>query len=302
MKIQMNLKNWSIPVIVGAASCIALVAWTGNPQLPGGEQSRFQDTIPSNKRNGDARKSTTRDFDKELQQLEDARKQLEEAKNIDFEKMKKDIEESIKKIDFEKIQLEAQAAMQKIDIEKMQKDIQASLKEIDLQKIEKDIQLAMEEVSKIDKEKMRAELEKAKEEIRKIDKEEMRRSLEEIKKIDMTQIAKELEEAKSEMAKAKIELDGEKLNLKKELEKAHVELDKAKASLKLYQEMVYAMEKDGLLDTSKDYTVTHNKGEITVNGKVLDKALTEKYSKYFNQEKEETIIKKRDGSLNIEQN
>lgn len=303
MKIQSQLKKWSVPGILGIASFLALVAWSGNPPLSGGETVRFQDTIPTEKRSDDSRKSPSRDFDRELEQLEKASYQMKAFSDKDFEEMRKNIERSIKEIDLQKIELEVQAALQKVNIEKIQKDVENAMKEINTEKIEKDIEMAMKEVAAIDKQELIKELEQAKAEIKKAtNNDEFKKAFQEIKAIDMKEISKEMEEAKKEMANIKINLESEKMNIRKELEEAHSGIEKARKTMKGYQEMVYDMENQGLLKTSEDYVIEFRAGVISVNGKKLDEAQNRKYQKYFGDEKGTKTIKKTSGDLIIEDN
>jgi hypothetical protein len=109
--------------------------------------------------------------------------------------------------------------------------------------------------------------------------------MQKIKEINKEELQKELNNAKAEIAKMKEELTLEKLDLKKEMEKAHIGIVKAKEELKGYQEMIYAMEKDGLLDTKKGYSILYKDGELFINDKKQPKEVADKYRKYFRKDK-----------------
>ncbi len=103
---------------------------------------------------------------------------------------------------------------------------------------------------------------------------------------------------KKEMSRVKEELKLEKLDMKETMTRAYTEIDKAKEELKGYQEMIYTMEKDGLLNTKEDYTIEYRQGELSINGKKQSTEITSKYKKYF--KKDMMTIKKHDGDLKID--
>ena len=97
MKVRSTFLNWGIPVIT-LALLIVLVAWAGNPQNPQGNSSTQQDTIPTKKRNKSTREAGERDLDKELRQLDKAKEELETLSDKDWDKIRREVEESIKNI------------------------------------------------------------------------------------------------------------------------------------------------------------------------------------------------------------
>ncbi|MGZ5255629.1 MAG: hypothetical protein ACXWCT_14555, partial [Flavitalea sp.] len=99
------------------------------------------------------------------------------------------------------------------------------------------------------------------------------------------------------MEKAKQEMKENKFDMENEIKNAKVEIENARKDLLGYQEMVYAMEEDGLLSTKQDYTIEHRNGEIIINGKPLNEASANKYKKYF--KNKDLVIKKKDGKINI---
>jgi hypothetical protein len=291
MKIQHAFSRWTIPAVAVILSGIALVSWTGSPKHTQQAQHQKQDTVPSKK------SRNNRDLDRELRQLEEAQKNLQRFSERDFEKMQEDIQKSIEKINVEAIELQAEQALKQVDLEKMQKEIQESLSKIDFDKIERDIQEAMEQ-SEEDMKDLREELQKARTEVQQhFNSEFFRKEMEELKKVNMDDVKKEMQEVKKELEKVKVELDKEKLDIKKELDKAQIELGKAQTELKGYQEMIYSMEADGLLDTKNDYTIEFNNNELTIDGKKQSSAVTEKYKKYF--KKGKVTIKKSDDDIEL---
>jgi hypothetical protein len=78
---------------------------------------------------------------------------------------------------------------------------------------------------------------------------------------------KRLLEAQKESDKVKEQLKVEKFNFSKEMEKAKVELDNTRKELKGYQDMIYSMEKAGLLDTRSPYSIEFKNDELFINGR-----------------------------------
>lgn len=313
MKLRSSVLNWGLPIL-GIALTVTLVAWAGGPQNPPSPINHSaQDTVPG-KESKAKRLPGDRDLDKELRELERAKEELSKMKDQDWDKMKKDLEESIKKIDLDKIQFETEKALQQANLEKMKGELEASLSKIDFDKLGLELEKALKEIDINFKEgDFKDEMEKAKKELKraKMELEEQRYGKEwkkdlqeELKKINTEEIRKEMDEAKKEMEnakkemeRAKADLDLEKLDFKKQMSDAREEIEKAKVELKGYQDMIYSMEKEGILDTSKDYTIEFENGQISVNGKKQPEAVNEKYGKYF---KKKTTIKKEKGDFNID--
>ena len=281
------ISTFTLVLLVGS---FTFLAFTDGPVFANNKFST--DTIPSNKKQGE------KDLDKELQKLDEAKKQLSDLKNKNWEKVEKDIEDAMKKIDLEKIRIQAEQALSKIDMEKIGKEIEESLRKIDFKKIEKDIEAALSELSKIDEEKIKEDIQKAFKEVdEQLQKKEWRKEMEEAKKVNIEEVEKEMEKVKMEMARLKDELKIEKLDLKETMTKAHAEIEKAKEELKGFQDMIYLMEKDGLLNTQSDYSIEYNKGELSINGKKQPTNIADKYKSYF--KKDKLTILKQGGDLKI---
>lgn len=278
--------------------CIAalgLVAWAGGPRGAGDKKFNRNDTIPAKEKGT----GPVRDFDKELRQLDEATKHLQGFKYKEWGEIDKELEAAMKKVDFEKIRIQSEDVLSKIDMQKIAKDIERSLSKIDFDKIEQEIGESVDGISNIDKEKIKEDLQNARKEVEKqLKKNDWQKEIEEIKKIDMKEVEKELENAKKEIAKAKEELGSGKLDLGEIMSKAKLGIEKGREELQGFQEMIYAMEKDGLLNTTGDYTVEYKKDELWVNGKKQLTATAEKYKKYF--KSDDIIIKKEKGNLKID--
>jgi hypothetical protein len=124
-----------------------------------------------------------------------------------------------------------------------------------------------------------------------------KKEIEKMQQFNQQELNNALEKARKEIERAKEGINLEKHDLKKELEKAHVEIGKAKEEVKGYQEMIYDMEKAGLLDTKGDYTIEYKNGDLFINDKKQPEEVTNKYKKYF--KKDKVKIKKEDGEFNI---
>ena len=295
------------------------LAWTGNHQTRPYQST--QDTVPNRQKSTKApSKEFKKDFDKELNELDKAMKDVKNMPDIDFGKMQADIDASMKKvaeemgkhkIDMEKMQKELNESLGKIDMEKMNADIKASLKElekIDMSKMQKDLK---ESLAKIDNDELQANLKASLKELDKVDREKMRkdieRSMENVKvQINSDEIRKQVEDALSKVDMEKIKVDMEKMkeemqknkgNMKLDMDQMRKDLDKTKKELEGYQEMVYIMEEDGLLKTSGDYKIEFKEGELFINGTKQPTQVTSRYKKYFS--KDGITIKKEKGELNI---
>ena len=74
---------------------IGTIAWTGSGRQQQTPPHVTQDTVPEKKK---AEKKDRKDFDKELEQIERAMKELENAPDIDLRNIQKEIEESLKSV------------------------------------------------------------------------------------------------------------------------------------------------------------------------------------------------------------
>ena len=268
-----------------AIGSLTLVSFAGNPDtaLP---HFIFNDTIPG--------AGSVRDFDRELKSIADARIQMKKMTEQDMDKMIKDIEKSIQDIDMQKIQADAQKSLANLDHGKIEKELQNALKEIDqeIANQEKD-----EDLSAKRKAEIRRDLQKAREEIKR-EMENIKNELSSERSQIKKDIAQELEKAQKDIERAKKEMAEHKVNIKKDIQKAMLDLDDAEKEVKGYQEMVYAMESAGLLSTKTNYTIEHDKGKISVNGKELSSDDYNRFKKYFDEDK--IVIKKENDHINIQ--
>lgn len=287
--------HWAIPAL-GLVTVFGLVAWKDRQQQPAPSPSLTQDTVPS-KRNKTTREAHEKDLDKEIRQMEEARERLKE---VDWDQIKKSLEEAQKNIDFEKIRLQTELAASQIDMEKISREVQESLKKIDFDKIQREVNESLKNAyTHVDAEKIKKELEQARLEVEKeLKNKDWQKELEAIKKLDTEELRKQMDKAREEMEKLKEELKMEKLDLKEKMEGAWGEIEKAKEEFKGYQEMIYSMEKEGLLNTKGDYTINYKEGDLLINGKKQPQQVVDKYKKYF--KKNNVTIRKEDGDMDID--
>ena len=125
------------------------------------------------------------------------------------------------------------------------------------------------------------------------------RSHEVQKHIDEALSKVKMEDVHREMERVKVELEKNQGKMKLDLEKAKEDIRKAKEELKTMQEMIEQMEDDGLINTREDYRIQFKNNELIINGKKQSSEVTEKYRKYF---KEDTVIEKEEGNMNINRN
>ena len=297
MKMHSSFTRWGFPCAIIGATVFTLAAFTGVPKQNAVIANHVQDTVPEKRNKITRDQEDNRDLDKELQQLDRAQEQLDKIKDKDWEKMQRDIQESIKKIDFDKIQQQATAAMKQADLEKINAQIQQSLKAIDFDKIQREID---QSISKIDKEQITRELDKARLQVdQALGKADWQQELKN-QKFNQEEIEKQMADAKKQMEKAQEDMKHQQFNFKKDIDKAKMDIDHAKEELKNYQEMIYDMEKDGLLNTKDDYTIAYKDGDLFINDKKQPQEVTDKYKKYFKNDK--VTIKKADGHININSN
>ena len=301
--------------IVGIAS----LGWTGINNSR--SFNSYQDTVPSRQKSTKpSSKEPQKDFDKEILEIERAIRDVRNQPDVDMEKIQVEIDAAMKKVDEE-------MAKHKIDMEKMQKELNASLSKIDMEKMNADLKRSLKEFNKLDLEKLQKELKESLSDLPDDDwKEDLKASLKQLDKIDMEKMRKEIEASvkdikvnidaedisrkvresieKIDLDKVKVDMDKvrEEMNKNKnhmylDTDEMHKDLEKAKKELKGYQEMVYEMEKDGLLKTSGDYKIEYKQGEIMINGKKQPVQVINKYKKYFS--KDGVTIKKEKGEMNI---
>ena len=178
-----------------AFAALTFTAWKKpDSQLP--VKTHFyadtQDTSTPRKRNYDKKEYKVGDLDQAMKELDRAMVDMDKNLKIDFSKMDKELKaamDEIKKVDFEKIGREVRESLKKVDWEKTRAEVDKAMREAEIQ------------VKNIDKQQIEKQIEQAK------------ASIEQAKissRIDMTEIKrkveKSLEGAKLSIEKAKKEI------------------------------------------------------------------------------------------------
>lgn len=213
-----------------------------------------RDTVPDRNYEGSMK---MKDFDKLIDQMDNTFLDVEKnIKNIDIDKMMKGVEASLASIDMDKIMKDVSLSLKNIDVDKILRDVQLSLKDIKTDEISKEVESALKEAQ--------TEIAKAKKEIA---------------EVDTKSIARDLEAAKKEIEKSKAEFG--KIDMTKIMDEAREGIDKAKAELKQIKQMFLEMEKDGLIDTKKGFSIEYKNKELLIDGKKQTEEVTNKYRHYF---------------------
>lgn len=224
----------------------------------GKQKAPTADTVPT-------KQKKIRDLDEALDEIDRAETEMQRSfKDVDQEKMEADIRKAMKEVD--------------INMAKVKEDLAKSMKEFDKQKIQLEVQKAMQQ---IDAEKIKKEVQEA---LDKVDTVELKAELEKVKEIDMTKMKEQLANIQPQVEKA--------------MKEAKVSIEKARKEVTAYRNLVNALDRDGLLKKSENYTVEYKNKSLTVNGKKLSPEDTKKYSEYLTGKDDFTLQKEEDG-MNI---
>jgi hypothetical protein len=252
---------------------ITAVAW----QI---DNKKKTDTTTSSHATGDTTQPKQRNNDQDefrMNELEDAMKKL------DAEMQKLDLH--MKGLDVQ-LSKELNGALAKIDYEKMSKEIENQIKKIDVDKIKTEvnnsIQGAKEQLKKIDYEKMSKEIE---DQIKNIDIDKIKTDVnnsiqqaqQQLKQIDMQKLHNEMLELQQNFNSNKF-----KMQIQDAMKDAKQSMEKAKQELQDLKEFTDQLQKDGLIDKKKGYTIEWKKeGDLYINGKKQAKEVSDKYSRFY---------------------
>src|SRR6266508_3374520 len=186
---------------------------------------------------------TTRDTSEPKQRNND---QDEFRMNELEDAMKKVYEDNIK-TDVNNSIREAQEELKKIDYEKMREDIEEQMKKIDVDKIKTDVNKSIQQAH------------------------------DKLKQIDMQQLHNEMLELQQNFNSDKF-----KKQIEDAMKDAKQSMEKAKRELQDMKEFTDQLEKDGLIDKKKGYTIEWKKeGDLYINGKKQPREVSDKYSRYY---------------------
>jgi len=272
------LKQLPILLIV-LALVITATAWQGQP---GKTTHTITDTIPD--------KNKVKNIDDALEQFEKSKKELErtlqqkdwekemkealDKSHLDAEKMKQQIDEAVKQIETKKMQEQITKAMKEVDLEKMKVELQQNLEKVDMTQMKEQIESAMKQ---IDAAKIQADISSS---IAKIDMEKIKLELDKVKEIDFKGIEENLKKMMPEIEKS--------------MQNAKQSVEKAKKELLEHKAFIDGLDKDGLIDKDKNYTIEYKNGELTINGKKQSAEVVKKYNPYLKAKKDFTIKKDED--------
>lgn len=230
---------------------VSAVAWQTN------DDKKKKDTAAGNYTKGDTAQPKQRNNGKDefrMKELDNALKQLDiELKHLDLH---------IKDMDI-KISKELKEAFNNIDFDKISKEVENELKKVDIDKITKEVN---EEIRKVDMDKIRIGVTNS-----------LKEAQQQMKEIDMQEMKKEMHELQLSLQNGKL-----KQEIEEGLQDAKQEIQKAKKELQQLKTFTDELEKDGLIDKTKGFSLEwKNGGELYINGKKQPKEVSEKYRKYY---------------------
>lgn len=187
------------------------------------------------------------EVDKTIAELKEAKEDIHEAikeiEEIDFEKIKREVEESMKdvQIDMEEVQKEIEESLKEaknIDVEAILKEVQLEMEKIDYDGMMKEVQKSIEEIKHIDMEEIEREMQEVRKQMENIDYEKLRAEIEKnrqeiISQVDMQKIEEEMKKVQEEISKIDVE------KIKFEMERTFKDVDKTK----MIEEMEKELEK-----------------------------------------------------------
>jgi membrane protein involved in colicin uptake len=283
MKRNFWLRKLPLAVLV-CGMVVTAAAWQDHSAT---NTRNIADTTPNKHR-----EKKIRDIDDAIAELERGEQELHRSlKEMDFSKIEKQIRESIEssQVDAAKIRADIEKAMKDIDVTKMRAEMDKAMKELDAAKMKMD----KAEFKDIDVAKVKAEIEKA---MKEVDIAKIKAETDmALAKVDMEKLQKEINESrKLDLDKMKEEMKELKPTIEKSLKEAHEGIEKAKAELKAYKGFIDGLDKDGLINKKGEYTIEHENGELTINGKKQSQEVYNRYRGFLEKQKNFTIKKSSD--------
>lgn len=283
MKRNFWLRKLPLAVLV-CGMVVTAAAWQDHSAT---NTRNIADTTPNKHR-----EKKIRDIDDAIAELERGEQELKRSlKDVDFSKIEKQIRESIEasQVDVAKIRADVEKAMKDIDLTKMRVEMDKAMKELEVAKL----QIDKAELKDVDVAKVKVEIEKA---MKEVDVAKIKAEVDmALAKVDMEKLQKEINETrKLEIDKLKEEMKDLKPQIERSMKEAHEGIEKAKAELKAYKGFIDGLDKDGLIDKSKEYTIEHENGELTINGKKQSQEVYNRYRSFLEKQKNFTIKKSSD--------
>lgn len=230
---------------------VTAVAWQNNDNknkkdTASGSYTQGDTTRPG-KRSNDKDELRMKDLDQAMKELDIQLKELDVQLNgLDLQ-LSKELKKAFAEIDFDEINKEIQKELKNVDAEQISKDVERELKKIDVEKIKTDVANSLKEAS------------------------------EEMKNVDKVQLEKDMKELKLKLNSPEF-----KKGIEDAMEKAKIGIEKAKKELLQLKEFTDGLQKDGLIDKKKGYSIEwKNGGELFINGNKQPKEVSDKYRKYY---------------------
>jgi hypothetical protein len=171
-----------------------------------------------------------------------------------------ELEDAMKQLDIQMQKLDVQ--LKDIDVN-ISKHVQEALANIDMQKLNKEVQ---ENLKNIDFDKIKLQVDKS-----------LEQAKEQIKNIDTQKLKIQMQELQN-----KFNSEDFKKEIERSMKGAKESIEKAKKNLQEMKEFTDELEKDGLIDKDKGYSIEwKNGGELYINGKKQSKEISDKYKKYY---------------------
>jgi bla regulator protein blaR1 len=308
MKINLKSRHRVLALSAAGLVSVVLLAWKDEPVYKSGDKTYYTDTLPS----GGQVKRETRDLDKELEKLDETLRKLEHLDNNDIEAFNEVIKIQLDNIDFDKIAVETELALKNVDIPAIEEQIHEALKVIDVKAINSDLQKSLKDARlkgdelndalgqagkelEIELAKLRPDIE---EELADANL-QLKKELADIRKLNTKEIQLALRDVSKNMKELKEELRVEIPSIKVDVEEAREQIVHAKEKLQAYQQMIYAMEADNLLDLNTDYKIERIGGDLYINGVKQNETISDRYNKYLG---EDIILEKNKGRFKIYNN
>lgn len=242
-----------LKILLVSGLAVLIVSWQP-------KQSKRTATSKNNNY-ADTSKPGDRDYDEDDFDLGDLDVEMKE-----LHKEMLQLNNHLKEIDLSKIQAEIKASLDSIDFKKINLETQRALKSVDWNKINNEVNQSLKS----------AQLQ--------------------IEKINSEQIKANLEQVKVQLEKQKLNL---KLNMEKMKEQMakgmkqlHENMYQMKTSFVAYKKLTNALQKDGLIDTAKGYSIKFKDGILFINGKKQPTSIVEKYKAYLPDGKGNFTLKK----------
>lgn len=172
-------------------------------------------------------------------------------------------------------------ALESIDMVKMSELIRQSIQSIDLEKI---FDQSSQAIINTDQGLLNREISMAMQQAQK----ELATAKNELSSIKIAEMDIEMKKAEKELEKAKREI--RKLDISKLMAEASKEVKKASAEMNLTSALFKELEKDGLINTKKGFTIRFENKYLYINGIMQSEITTERYRRFFTGDKFEIII------------